>query len=47
MHITVNYWYQHGTPIFVLELEDDIGRVYRHSYAFTKDYVDAHTFGRI
>lgn len=39
-----NIWYQHGTPIFVLELEDDIGRVYRHSYAFTKDYVDAHTF---
>lgn len=39
-----NIWYQHGTPIFILELEDDIGRVYRHSYAFTKDYVDAHTF---
>lgn len=42
--INGNIWYQHGTPIFVLELEDDIGRVYRHSYAFTKDYVDAHTF---
>lgn len=42
--INGNIWYQHGTPIFVLKLEDDIGRVYRHSYAFTKDYVDAHTF---
>ena len=42
--INGNIWYQHGTPIFVLELEDDIGRVYRHSYAFTKDYVDAYTF---
>ena len=42
--INGNIWYQHGTPIFVLELEDDIGRVYRHSYAFTEDYVDAHTF---
>lgn len=42
--INGNIWYQHGTPIFILELEDDIGRVYRHSYAFTKDYVDAHTF---
>lgn len=42
--INGNIWYQHGTPIFVLELEDDIGRVYRHSYAFTKDSVDAHTF---
>lgn len=42
--INGNIWYQHGTPIFVLELEDDIERVYRHSYAFTKDYVDAHTF---
>lgn len=38
-------WFEHGTPSFVLELKQEkTGRVYRHSYTFTEEYVASHTF---
>lgn len=38
-------WFEHGTPSFVLELKQvETGRIYRHSYTFTEEYVAAHTF---